>query len=135
MDVQDGTDSMMNDFLPISGWVYVLQCKELGLYKIGKTAHLSRRIMHLNIQLPFRAVLLCLIPLVPGWENLERELHDRYAKRRKNGEWFELNQDDLESLKQNCQMGAWLTFGNDASNSEVEHLKTALGYMPPESAA
>jgi hypothetical protein len=35
---------------------------------------------------------------------IESQIHNIYKSRRLNGEWFDLNNNDLLSFKENCQM-------------------------------
>lgn len=78
------------------GHVYFLAADN-GLTKIGCTTNLDRRIRQLKAGLPMKARLVYVFESnnITGWENY---FHDRYYKKRKHGEWFELSAYDLDEL-------------------------------------
>lgn len=83
-----------------SGWIYVLD-NNMGHWKIGRTRDLSKRIKTLRIQLPFPVtVWLCFF--TEDAITVERELHEKLATRRLNGEWFGLEDDDLKAIFDYC---------------------------------
>lgn len=77
------------------GYVYVLEAG--GYYKIGRTRAPDSRIKQLRIQLPFPVEVVCVIPS-DDYIRLEDELHERFADKRANGEWFSLANDDVSFL-------------------------------------
>jgi hypothetical protein len=81
--------------LPI-GYVYLL--KSGRYYKIGRSNAPGRREYELAIQLPERVVTVHTIKTddPPG---IERYWHERFAERRKNGEWFELRREDVSAFR------------------------------------
>lgn len=79
-----------------SGKVYILKADN-GLYKIGQTTHLSERIKQLGIQLPYELELVWYIP-TDHVLIAEKKLHDYFADKRIKGEWFALEEDDIECL-------------------------------------
>lgn len=77
------------------GFVYFLQA---GPYtKIGKTKDVGRRIKELRIQLPFEAELIHVIYCESDLSLHERNLHNKWAEYRKNGEWFVLPTEYLDN--------------------------------------
>ena len=78
------------------GFVYLL--KSGRHYKIGHTHDVGRRRYDLAIQLPDPVseehVIATDDPV-----GIERYWHDRFAERRKNGEWFELTRVDIAAFK------------------------------------
>lgn len=78
------------------GFVYILDGGN-GLYKIGMSKTPKIRIRTLGVCLPFDLVTVCLIGS-DDYITLEQELHDVFASKRVRGEWFRLNNDDLEWL-------------------------------------
>jgi hypothetical protein len=78
------------------GYVYLL--KSGHHYKIGKTFDVGRRRYDLAIHLPEPVAEVHVIATDdPG--GIERYWHDRFADRRKNGEWFELSAADVAAFK------------------------------------
>ncbi len=79
------------------GYVYLLGSSEYGWYKIGKSRRPSVRAKELGILLPFE------IRPIAIWESerysaLERELHEKFADDRINGEWFKFEIEHIEVL-------------------------------------
>jgi hypothetical protein len=83
------------------GYVYFLGSKE-GFYKIGSSGNPSERIASFEPKLPFEVTCSYLFQCAPGNEGtVERMLHVRFAEKRTRGEWFRLEEEDLEFLHQN----------------------------------
>lgn len=79
------------------GFIYILEQRDYRWYKIGKTKNLSKRLPLLDIQLPFPVTTLHTI----ATDNMvfaEAYLHKHFVAKRLNGEWFQLDQDDLQWL-------------------------------------
>lgn len=74
------------------GHVYVLAGG--GCHKIGRTKDLRRRVEQLAVQLPFEVALVCSLKSDDP-KTLEAELHERFANKRLNGEWFDLSAEDV----------------------------------------
>lgn len=79
------------------GYVYLIQ-SSTGYYKIGRTSNPNDRMKTFNVKLPFEVEYTCVIE-TPDMFKLERELHQRFAKNRVNGEWFALSSEDVEYIK------------------------------------
>lgn len=80
------------------GFIYVLEEVNHRWYKIGKTKNLASRVSSLTIQLPFPVTMLHSI----ATDNMvfaEAYLHKHFAAKRLNGEWFQLDQDDVNWLR------------------------------------
>lgn len=67
--------------------VYFITCREVDLVKIGCAYNPVARFNHLRTSCPLE---LALEGAIPGGFKKERELHDRHAKFRVRGEWFEI---------------------------------------------
>jgi hypothetical protein len=80
----------------VSGFVYVF--KFYGFYKIGCTTNVERRAADLFANHPIKPELIWVIHS-DEHTKLERRLHCMFAKKRRDGEWFELDEFDLEELK------------------------------------
>ena len=74
------------------GYIYLLHADTQSCYKIGMTTNLQRRMA--NILLPFPITMVHSIA-VPDMVWAERHLHTRFADKRLNGEWFNLDDDDV----------------------------------------
>ena len=79
-------------------FIYVIRHQN-GLYKIGQSKTPKARERTLQAEDP----ALDLILQMPGVLGDELILHERFAPKRKRGEWFELSSADLEFIKQ----GKW----------------------------
>lgn len=80
---------------PQPGFIYVLEEPINRWYKIGRAKNVERRL--LGIELPFKVNRICSIPTNQMiWA--ERDLHQHFAAKRLNGEWFHLDAQDVEWL-------------------------------------
>jgi hypothetical protein len=84
-----------------AGHVYVLR-SPYG-YKIGKTRNLRDRTRLFAVKLPFPIEVL-----MAGWfadySATERQMHRQFAAKRLEGEWFDLNDEDLKALRTQLPM-------------------------------
>jgi hypothetical protein len=82
------------------GSVYIINSiNSATLYKIGSTRRrLDARIKELQTGCPDELMLVHSISTTHP-EKLEKEIHSRYAHKRLKGEWFELEKEDLELIK------------------------------------
>jgi hypothetical protein len=79
------------------GYVYVIRA-DTGHYKIGRTNNVPNRMKLFAVKLPFNFEIITHFPCEDMYE-AESHLHDFFSEKRVNGEWFTLNQDDVEALK------------------------------------
>jgi hypothetical protein len=78
------------------GFVYLIQGS--NAYKIGRAKDPNNRIKTFNVRLPFEVEYLHLIE-TPDMYTLESQLHQRFASKRVNGEWFRLDMQDIDYIK------------------------------------
>ena len=79
------------------GFIYVLKCGPH--YKIGLSQNVDRRVEQLSVTPPFDVELIHTIETDDMFK-LESFLHDKFSEKRKNGEWFELTEADVEYIKE-----------------------------------
>lgn len=78
------------------GYVYLIQ-SEHG-YKIGRSNNPDNRFKAFETKLPFDVELIC-VHKTDDMIALERRLHDRFADKRLNGEWFDLSEGDVQFIR------------------------------------
>ena len=69
-----------------------------GAVKIGVAVNLEKRIKTLQTAFPYKLTLIHSVQSDRA-NTLERELHKHFAAKRLNGEWFALNQEDIQWVK------------------------------------
>jgi hypothetical protein len=75
--------------------VYLIKSIESGLYKIGASSRLEKRVREIQNG---NAGDIELIVFGKGGTKRELELHQRFSAKRLNGEWFKLDQADVDEL-------------------------------------
>ncbi|WP_276917436.1 GIY-YIG nuclease family protein [Aneurinibacillus aneurinilyticus] len=97
------------------GFVYIIREDYTGRYKIGKTKKLDARLKLFNVDLPFEVELVHSIH-TQNCDETERLLHEHFAHKRVNGEWFDLTEEDI----------AWIKLGNytEKINHSINKLKS-----------
>ena len=84
-----------------AGYIYVIQDTEFSkLYKIGRTNNPERRLNEIRNILPGRSEIVAIVDTQDA-PALEWQLHERYAKSRKRGEWFDLSDAQVREI---CQI-------------------------------
>ena len=78
------------------GFVYII--KSGRFFKIGKTNSAGRREREIAILLPERTKTVHVIK-TDDPTGIEEYWHKRFASKRKNGEWFDLTQDDIAAFR------------------------------------
>lgn len=78
------------------GFVYLIKSGET--YKIGKAKRIDDRMSSISPVLPHPIELIHSIER-DEYDALELELHERFADKRLNGEWFALTEQDIEAIK------------------------------------
>lgn len=77
------------------GYVYFLKMGEFT--KIGFTTRLTKRLKELVI-MPIPIKLICTYESFYA-RRLERELHELFSNKQSNGEWFRLDEDEIDNIK------------------------------------
>lgn len=67
-------------------------------YKIGLTTDPDKRMNTFSVKLPYKVKFVCLIE-TEQMHKVEKMLHQRFANKRINGEWFALDAEDVEYIK------------------------------------
>ena len=80
----------------VTGRIYMV--KSGKYYKIGRSNDTGRRLYEIKLQLPERGELVHSID-TDDPVGIERYWHERFADRRKNGEWFLLSREDIAAFK------------------------------------
>lgn len=78
-----------------SGYIYLIRL--LDWYKIGRSKDVSKRLTTMSIKLPFDLDLIHTFPAEDMYEG-EFHLHMRFADKRGRGEWFRLDDSDVEYM-------------------------------------
>jgi len=81
----------------VPGYVYLIESPH-G-YKIGKTVNIKQRTRLFEVKLPFPIELLN-YAWFENYSKAERDFHIKYAEKRTEGEWFDLNSEDIDFIKQ-----------------------------------
>ena len=84
-----------------AGHVYLIQSGKY--FKIGKTNDLGRRSKEIAIELPEASAVIHTIQTDDPY-GIEAYCHRRFKDRRKNGEWFELSEDDVRAFRSKSSM-------------------------------
>lgn len=77
-------------------FIYILK-SEMG-YKIGRTNNIDNRLSIFNVKLPFNWVLLKIYS-VKNSKEIEKFLHNNLQENKINGEWFNLNCNQLKNIE------------------------------------
>lgn len=104
-----------------SNFIYVLSGN--GLYKIGKTKSLNRRLKELKTIFPFDIEMVYTTE-VENMSDAEANLHKMFNHKQVKGEWFKLNKTDLDILKKTYpnKTGHSETFRNTSNRIEKKRI-------------
>lgn len=94
---QEHLKRMPPESITRAGYVYLVKADN-GYYKIGRTVDPSDRIRTFGIKLPFRVEYEHVIK-TDDMVGLERGLHEQFADKRADGEWFALSDEDVRYIK------------------------------------
>lgn len=77
------------------GFIYVVRSGPY--FKIGRTNKIERRMVQLGVQMP-HPIEIVWTKYVTDMYRAEKYLHEMFAHKRLNGEWFDLDQPDLDAI-------------------------------------
>ena len=111
---RDLTDNIKNpvavagcmESLDRSGFIYVIYMDDTSnerFYKVGMSASFSERFGSHQCSSPFQMFVACAY-FVGNMRAEERELHDEFADKRVRGEWFRLNDGDLDFIASRARL-------------------------------
>lgn len=89
------------------GYIYLLEA-DTGETKIGRTKELDDRIYHFTTKLPMDLKVIYYVKTNDSYA-LERRLHEHYAIKRTRGEWFYLNEEDIQDIQNQYKMNVYRT--------------------------
>ena len=78
------------------GQIYIMECG--GYYKIGVSKNVSRRQKQLDNR-PFKVNIIYESDVIKDYFSIEKKIHTQYEDKRINGEWFNLGQNDINTIK------------------------------------
>jgi hypothetical protein len=88
--------SVERQYQECPGYVYLIE-SEHG-YKIGKTVNIKSRTRLFEVKLPF-PIKLINYSWFENYSKAESNQHKKFAHKRREGEWFELNSEDIDYIK------------------------------------
>lgn len=77
-------------------YIYIMKCS--SFYKIGYSKNPANRLKTVRTHNPLEVKIIATLK-TNNYIELERKLHDLFYNKRTRGEWFELKEDDLLTLK------------------------------------
>src|SRR5882672_10901338 len=81
----------------MAGYVYLIGSSTFKWYKIGKASRAAIRVSELGILLPFRIEVIAVWKF-SNYHAMEHTLHEKYAKDRINGEWFNFTDVEVKAI-------------------------------------
>ena len=79
-------------------YVYFIKYNRIpGVVKIGKSKDVKKRIQRMNTYAPYGVTLIGHIKTYDS-ERLEKMFHYKFSNLRQNGEWFQLDEEEVHNL-------------------------------------
>lgn len=94
----------VGEYHDYGGYVYIIHWH--GYYKIGKAKDVPSRIRDIGCSHPVPPTVFKVIP-TNAMGRLEAQLHKKFAHKRKSGEWFDLDENDLMYIKRRGPYVIW----------------------------
>lgn len=82
----------------LPGFIYLIHAVGSNRYKIGRTARIESRLARLKAQAPYPMELIHHF-WTDDSTGMEATLHTKFQSKRVHGEWFELSDEDIETIK------------------------------------
>lgn len=98
LTVHRGKNEVTKDEVSQEGYVYLIQHGTRNEYKIGKTKNPIRREGEIRLTLPEKIKPIHYIK-TDDPSGIEKYWHNRFSKKRKEGEWFSLDNNDINAFK------------------------------------
>lgn len=82
----------------MEGYIYVVEMEGHKVFKIGRSNSVPRRMSEIGVQMPYPYRLRFALRV---WDahKAETTIHETLARYRANGEWFHLNEAQIEGLR------------------------------------
>lgn len=105
--------------------LYLIECQ--GFFKIGVAYDVARRMAELGIGNPFELVVKAVYGY-PNAQAVEAVLHQKFSKQRIHGEWFSLDENDLNKFHMLCTElgGQCMPLPTEILESEFEDIDNEL---------
>ena len=111
----------MQNLPVVSQETYIIYNSSTRLYKIGKSVSPEARLRSLECGAGCELKLVGTFPI-----DIERDLHTTFGSKRKIGEWFNLNSEDIVLLESN---------GMEPASNNLQGIKNKHGGARPNSGA
>lgn len=108
------------------GFVYLIGSKANTLVKIGKAVDVPKRLKGIQAMSPMRLEVLW---QTEGAHSLEQALHERFAKFRQHGEWFDFGRKDAVALVSTAAAELQLIADQAVPEVTTEDSGIKRGYM------
>jgi hypothetical protein len=107
--------------------VYIVEVRDSGLYKIGITKDINKRLSQLQTSNPYEFYLIDFFISIKSRE-LEKLLHEKFRLNRYKREWFKLNQNELMEACKFASSFIDRPFSNNSSD-KIEQIETESDKM------
>ena len=122
----------LQELNPPAGYVYVVRDVDIsGTYKIGYTGHPVTRIATLDEELPIRIEPVLIFEHSDDAKGFENDLHRRFAKSNRFGEWFYLDSRHLEQLNRQYKKRLVFSENVEFSRAQAQNMPREITYVPP----
>jgi hypothetical protein len=89
---------------PKFGFVYIMHDTKNGFYKVGISSNPEYRESTLQSEKPSIELVWKSKYILKNAKKIESKIHEHFNLNRVRGEWFELNLQDIETIKEFCEL-------------------------------